>query len=464
MRNIKVRFTPSEAMTFYVGMRDINGEKIDTRKKRDWQVDRKTAEFLLTSFSLNWECAYNTRWIDRRLVTEILAEHDVCFQVWNRPEWTEKALIAIDKNTEWDLVNKFYIMDDSSEKETAEILEKYENPKKVLVHKKFGGALASLKTFAELAETKLVFNLENDVLVPLNWNLVMAKEFYYDSSIGIIKGMSQDLPGYIYWNTALAGFNLECLKELLAKMGTTDRWIKGGWAKILDPKWRIHSVPTLFFDKLDYHEEEFPLIDHYYEKGWSKCSSDMRYRKRTIELFERRPTPFDMDELIDDGKFKVDGSDMKAFIALLAGLVIAQSASTVLEVGTGLLNSSKAFLYGLERTGGKLVTCDPKKRWDNFVHPQIEYHQEKSGELRKEWKEPIDILFIDGDHSYASVKNDFEMFYPFVKEQGLVIFHDSNHKYLPGVKKAVGEVFEDECVQMFRFPKFPGLTVMQKNG
>lgn len=38
----------------------------------------------------------------------------------------------------------------------------------------------------------------------------------------------------------------------------------------------------------------------------------------------------------------------------------------------------------------------------------------------------IDFLFIDGDHSYEGVKQDFEMYSPFVKPGGLIAFHDIN--------------------------------------
>jgi cephalosporin hydroxylase len=38
--------------------------------------------------------------------------------------------------------------------------------------------------------------------------------------------------------------------------------------------------------------------------------------------------------------------------------------------------------------------------------------------------EKIDFLFIDGDHSYEGVKNDFAMYAPFVKPGGLIAFHD----------------------------------------
>lgn len=36
----------------------------------------------------------------------------------------------------------------------------------------------------------------------------------------------------------------------------------------------------------------------------------------------------------------------------------------------------------------------------------------------------IDVLFIDGDHSYEGVKRDFKNYSPFVKRGGLIAFHD----------------------------------------
>jgi cephalosporin hydroxylase len=36
----------------------------------------------------------------------------------------------------------------------------------------------------------------------------------------------------------------------------------------------------------------------------------------------------------------------------------------------------------------------------------------------------LDFLFIDGDHTYEGVKEDFEMYSPFVKSGGIIVFHD----------------------------------------
>lgn len=41
---------------------------------------------------------------------------------------------------------------------------------------------------------------------------------------------------------------------------------------------------------------------------------------------------------------------------------------------------------------------------------------------------PIDMLFIDGDHSIDGCTYDFETFGPDVKSNGLLAFHDYNHR------------------------------------
>lgn len=37
---------------------------------------------------------------------------------------------------------------------------------------------------------------------------------------------------------------------------------------------------------------------------------------------------------------------------------------------------------------------------------------------------PVDFLFIDGDHTYEGVKQDYEMYVPLVRRGGVVAFHD----------------------------------------
>lgn len=53
-------------------------------------------------------------------------------------------------------------------------------------------------------------------------------------------------------------------------------------------------------------------------------------------------------------------------------------------------------------------------------HQNVIY--EKVKEILK--GEKVDLLFIDGDHTYNGVKNDFKMYKNLVKKDGLIVFHD----------------------------------------
>jgi hypothetical protein len=41
----------------------------------------------------------------------------------------------------------------------------------------------------------------------------------------------------------------------------------------------------------------------------------------------------------------------------------------------------------------------------------------------------IDLLFIDGDHSYEGVKKDFELYSTIMSENGIITIHDTDQKY-----------------------------------
>lgn len=53
----------------------------------------------------------------------------------------------------------------------------------------------------------------------------------------------------------------------------------------------------------------------------------------------------------------------------------------------------------------------------------------------------VDLLFIDGDHRYNGVINDFWNYHEFVNPGGFIVFDDYlDHKYCPQVKRAVDDI------------------------
>ena len=99
----------------------------------------------------------------------------------------------------------------------------------------------------------------------------------------------------------------------------------------------------------------------------------------------------------------------------------------------------------------------------------------------------IDVLFIDGDHSYEGVKLDFELYSKLLAPKGVVILHDSDEKYsnsliisedakkdyhpFDGPAKFVKELQENpewNLVNLFNFrilkdkPSSTGITIINK--
>ncbi len=50
--------------------------------------------------------------------------------------------------------------------------------------------------------------------------------------------------------------------------------------------------------------------------------------------------------------------------------------------------------------------------------------------FKQECDFPIDLLFIDGDHTFDGVKNDFERYSKYVKKNGYIIFDDYHHEII----------------------------------
>lgn len=67
-------------------------------------------------------------------------------------------------------------------------------------------------------------------------------------------------------------------------------------------------------------------------------------------------------------------------------------------------------------------------------------HSQGVAERARTWLagEPLDALFIDGDHSYEGVKQDFEVYGPMVRPGGLIALHDI--EYCEGVRRFWAEL------------------------
>ena len=91
----------------------------------------------------------------------------------------------------------------------------------------------------------------------------------------------------------------------------------------------------------------------------------------------------------------------------------------------------------------------------------VEVHAGASAEVSAQWRQPITILFIDGDHSYDATAADFKAWAPFVVHHGLVIFHDV--QVWPGVTSFYTQLKEDRQ-HWRRLFQLDTMAVLQRTG
>jgi hypothetical protein len=89
---------------------------------------------------------------------------------------------------------------------------------------------------------------------------------------------------------------------------------------------------------------------------------------------------------------------------------------------------------------------------DVRVDPMIlgtEFTQGDSVEVSKTWADKsIDLIFIDGDHTYEGCKRDIIAWMPKLKDNGVMLFHDCDESS-PGVVWAVAEYYYKSHLQSF---------------
>ena len=68
------------------------------------------------------------------------------------------------------------------------------------------------------------------------------------------------------------------------------------------------------------------------------------------------------------------------------------------------------------------------------VEDRVRLHQMFSRELAETWNAPLRLLWIDGDHTYAGTKLDFDGFAPHLSDKSIVAIHDTLHEFEGGAR------------------------------
>jgi predicted O-methyltransferase YrrM len=143
-------------------------------------------------------------------------------------------------------------------------------------------------------------------------------------------------------------------------------------------------------------------------------------------------------------------AELNCLYQLAAGLT---GSAVLVEIGSYLGASSRFLAAGMP-AAGRLYCVDT---WNNETMPEgpretlpefqknIAPFADRISIVRKNSRDlaaedlalPLDLVFIDGDHTYEAVKRDFGKVAPWLGDGKILAFHDCT--YFEGVSRVVGE-------------------------
>ncbi len=147
---------------------------------------------------------------------------------------------------------------------------------------------------------------------------------------------------------------------------------------------------------------------------------------------------------------------------LKAGNIICEIGSYLgasacfLAAGSSEVIGEPVAVHCVDTWDNKGMTEGPKNTWNEFKKNVAGYesliitHRGKSVDVARDFKKQIDLLFLDGDHSYEGCRSDIESWFPHLKPGGLVIMHD--YGWAEGVQQVVQEIISPLTIKEDRLP------------
>jgi predicted O-methyltransferase YrrM len=133
-------------------------------------------------------------------------------------------------------------------------------------------------------------------------------------------------------------------------------------------------------------------------------------------------------------------NELRSFLELLS----ERRPKVIVEIGTGhgghlyclsQVADPSALLIGIDLPGSTyhspvesdcklFATFGPPGQRFEFIRQSSLLHETLATLKEMLGGREIDLLYLDGDHSYASVKSDYERYEALVAEDGIIAFHD----------------------------------------
>ncbi len=166
---------------------------------------------------------------------------------------------------------------------------------------------------------------------------------------------------------------------------------------------------------------------------------ESRWSKKPLEWHDTRERvrrEADVERLFDLAGSEFGITQVPGEIIALIELLRDLGPRTIVEIGTHKGGNSFLFCHSLPSAKvlvGVDLCVQNAEKLIYFARPGQRYHalhgDSQKVQMRHRVRQrlgsaAVDFLFIDGDHRYAGVKSDFELYAPLVRSGGLIALHD----------------------------------------
>jgi predicted O-methyltransferase YrrM len=199
------------------------------------------------------------------------------------------------------------------------------------------------------------------------------------------------------------------------------------------------AITEVTFQFLD---PQFPnMYDRYKPRPWDVQHATWAVNGNIEAVLRKRPLE-DPSTVLGRESIGRGAMQKHSEISGLYSLISKNPPSAVVEIGTarggvfyGLcqIAKSNATIVSIDLPGGDFgggYDEDSIKLFSTYGQSEqklgflrLDSHDPRTKESLLGYLKTIDLLFIDGDHTYEGVKKDYEMYSGLVKK-GLIVFHD----------------------------------------
>lgn len=176
-----------------------------------------------------------------------------------------------------------------------------------------------------------------------------------------------------------------------------------------------------------------------------------------------------MDSIHDQihQKYLCSDTGFSLHYSFLYSLVLGLEAKHVFEFGSGF--STHCILHALEITGGELSSCDVRTTDENKAITDYTkkssiwnfIHGHSNLALQNHKHAYYDLILHDGSHTCDQVVRDLDNIFPFLKQDGLLLVHDTTHPDLGDeMMDAVNQFSKNRDLDLCTLPYGYGLTII----